>query len=248
MSNQPAISKSEVQVKEETNGEVDLLSRILDEGKLDRDDHQTARGKDMLTEFVQQSSTGRSCRQRIWKRPSNARIAQIDKLISTQLNEIMHHQEFQRLEGSWRGLHHLVSSSETSTMLKIRLLNVSKKELTRDLEKAAEFDQSALFKKVYEEEFGMFGGSPFGAMIGDFEFTNHPDDISLLTKISNVAAAAHAPFISAASPRLLDGTVLTSSAKSGIWRRYSSELNTQNIVHSGIQRIRAMSVCACRTH
>jgi len=93
-------------------------------------------------------------------------------------------------------------NSETGTMLKIRVFNCSKKDLLKDLERAAEFDQSALFKKVYEEEFGTFGGQPFGAMIGDYEFSNHPQDMALLEKISGVAAAANAPFISAASPQL----------------------------------------------
>jgi type VI secretion system protein ImpC len=132
----------------------------------------------------------------------NARIADIDELLSRQLNEIMHAQEFQRLEASWRGLHYLVHQSETSTMLKIRVFNVSKNDLLKDLERASEFDQSALFKKVYEEEYGMFGGAPFGALIGDYEFGRHPQDMALLDQISHVAAAAHAPFIAAASPQL----------------------------------------------
>ena len=129
-------------------------------------------------------------------------IAQLDKKLTEQINLIMHHEDFQKLEGSWRGLHHLVMNSETGTMLKIRVFNVSKKELLKDLEKAAEFDQSALFKKVYEEEFGTFGGAPFGALIGDYEFSSHPQDLSLLEKISNVAAAANAPFTAAAAPQM----------------------------------------------
>src|SRR5262249_60133059 len=115
---------------------------------------------------------------------------------------IMHDPAFQKLEGSWRGLHHLVFESETGTMLKIRVMNVSKKDLLKDLERAAEFDQSALFKKVYEEEYGTFGGAPFGALIGDYEFSNHPQDMLLLEKMSQVAAAAHAPFVAAASAQL----------------------------------------------
>jgi type VI secretion system protein ImpC len=134
----------------------------------------------------------------------NARIADIDELLSRQLNEIMHAPEFQKLEGSWRGLHYLVHQSETSTMLKIRMLNVSKQDLLRDLERAAEFDQSALFKKVYEEGYGVFGGEPIGALIGDYEFGRHPQDMALLEKVSNVAAAAHAPFFAAASPQLFN--------------------------------------------
>ena len=104
----------------------------------------------------------------------NARIAQIDHLLSIQLNEILHHPTFQKLEGSWRGLKYLLDQSETSDKLKIKVLNVTKKELLRDLQRAPEFDQSALFKKVYEEEFGIFGGAPFGALIGDYEFGKRP--------------------------------------------------------------------------
>lgn len=124
-------------------------------------------------------------------------IAQIDKLISTQLSEIMHQEEFQQLEGSWRGLHHLITNSETSATLKIRMLNMSKKELHKDLSKAVEFDQSQVFKKIYESEFGTAGGEPYGAMIGDYQFTNHPNDIETLSLMSNVAAAGFCPFISA---------------------------------------------------
>jgi type VI secretion system protein ImpC len=134
----------------------------------------------------------------------NARIAQIDHLLSLQLNEILHHPQFQKLEGSWRGLAYLLDNSETGVGLKIRVMNVTKKELLRDIEKAPEFDQSALFKKVYEEEYGVFGGAPFGALIGDYEFGKHPEDMALLEGISHVAAQAHAPFVSAASPDLLN--------------------------------------------
>ncbi len=196
-------------VTEEQQGETDLLSRILDEGRLVRDESQTERAKDMIAEFVQQVMQGQMVISKDMEATINARIAAIDKLLSAQLNEIMHAEEFQKLEGSWRGLHHLVHNSETSTMLKIRVMNVSKKDLLKDLERAAEFDQSALFKKVYEEEFGTFGGAPFGTLIGDYEFGNHPQDMALLEKISNVAAAAHAPFISAASAGLFGWDTFT---------------------------------------
>jgi len=108
------------------------------------------------------------------------------------------------LESSWRGLHDMVMNTETSTRLKLRLLNVTKKELLRDLEKAVDHDMSSLFKKIYEEEYGTFGGHPYSCLIGDYYFGRHPQDITLLDKISHVAAAAHAPFISAASPALFD--------------------------------------------
>jgi type VI secretion system protein ImpC len=131
-------------------------------------------------------------------------IGELDKKLSSQLNEVMHHPDFQRLESTWRGLHYLVFNSETGEGLKIRVLNVSKRDLFKDLEKAAEFDQSALFKKVYEEEYGQLGGQPYGMLVGDYEFSRHPEDISLLKMVSNVAAAAHAPFVSAASPKLFN--------------------------------------------
>lgn len=127
----------------------------------------------------------------------------IDEAISKQLAAIMHHPDFQKLEGTWRGMHYLINNSETSAQLKIKVLNVSKKELGKDLERAIEFDQSQMFKKLYETEFGSPGGEPYGALIGDYEFTNHPDDIGMLSKMSNVAAAAFCPFISAAGAGLL---------------------------------------------
>src|SRR5262249_26602516 len=132
------------------------------------------------------------------------RIAAIDQLISDQLNAILHNPEFQQLEASWRGLAYFVMNTETGSSLKIRLLNLTKKELLTDLEKATEFDQSVLFKKVYEEEYGTFGGHPYSCLIGDFEFGRHPQDVKMLEMISGVAAAAHAPFMAPASPKLFD--------------------------------------------
>ncbi len=129
-------------------------------------------------------------------------IEAIDEAISNQLREIMHHEKFQKLEGSWRGLHYLVMNTETGSSLKLRLLNATKKEVAKDLSKAVEFDQSQTFKKIYENEFGSPGGEPYGALIGDFEFTNHPDDIEFLSNMSNAAAAAFCPFLSAADPSL----------------------------------------------
>jgi len=130
------------------------------------------------------------------------RIAEIDDLLTAQVNEILHAEPFQRLEASWRGLHYLVSNCDTSSMLKIRLLNASMEDLRRDLESAVEFDMSVLFHRVYEEEYGMLGGEPYAALIGDYEFSNHPEDVALLERFGNVAAAAHAPLISGASPKL----------------------------------------------
>ena len=137
----------------------------------------------------------------------NNAIKKIDEQISRQINAVTHDPKFQKLEGSWRGLHYLVMNTETSTTLKLRVLQLTKRELHRDLSRAVEFDQSQLFKKIYENEFGIAGGVPYGALIGDYEFTNHPEDLDTLRLTSNVAAAAFAPFIAAASPHLfgLDG-------------------------------------------
>ena len=132
----------------------------------------------------------------------NSAIKAIDETMSRQLAAIMHVPEFQQLEGSWRGLHYLVMNSETSSGLKLKVLNIAKKDLFKDLDKAVEFDQSQIFKKIYESEFGSPGGEPYGALIGDYEFTSHPDDMDLLSNMSNVAAASFAPFLSAAAPSL----------------------------------------------
>ena len=119
----------------------------------------------------------------------NKAIEAIDATISKQLAAIMHTPEFQRLEGSWRGLNQFVMSSETSTSLKIKVFNVSKRDLFKDLDKAVEFDQSNIFKKLYETEFGMAGGEPYGCLIGDYEFTNHPEDVDLLHVTDDVDEA-----------------------------------------------------------
>jgi type VI secretion system protein ImpC len=132
-------------------------------------------------------------------------IAEIDRKLSEQLNQIIHHEDFKALEGTWRGLHHLVQNTETDETLKIRVFNISKKDLAKNLRqyKGVNWDQSPLFKKIYEEEFGTPGGSPFGCLVGDYQFDHTAGDVELLTGISKIAAAAHAPFLSAAAPSLM---------------------------------------------
>lgn len=129
-------------------------------------------------------------------------IAEIDKKLSAQLNEVLHHADFQRLEGSWRGLHYLVDQTETGEMMKVKVMNISKRDLFKDLEKAVEFDQSQLFKKVYEDEYGTLGGSPYGMLVGDYDFGRGAEDISMLKKLGGVASAAHAPFVAAAGAKM----------------------------------------------
>lgn len=133
-------------------------------------------------------------------------VASLDALISKQLAEVMHTESFQKVEATWRGLHYLVSRSETGAMLKLRVLDASKKDLDEDLNKAVEFDQSGLFKMIYEAEYGTFGGAPYSLLVGDYEFGRTPDDIRRLGKLAEVAAAAHAPFIAAADSKLFDLT------------------------------------------
>lgn len=131
-------------------------------------------------------------------------IAEIDRKLTGQVNEILHHADFRKLEGAWRGLHHLVNNTETDEMLKIRVLNISKKDLAKTLKKfkGTAWDQSPIFKKFYEEEYGQFGGAPYGCLVGDYHFDHSPPDVELLAGIAQVASACHAPFISGADPAL----------------------------------------------
>ncbi|MDX2451522.1 type VI secretion system contractile sheath large subunit [Desulfosarcina sp.] len=133
-------------------------------------------------------------------------VAEIDKKLSEQINLIMHHGDFQRLEGTWRGLSHLINNTETDEQLKIRVLNLSKKDLGKTLKKfkGTAWDQSPLFKKMYEDEFGTPGGEPYGCLVGDYTFDHTPKNVEMLSGIAQIAAAAHAPFISAADPGLMN--------------------------------------------
>lgn len=132
-------------------------------------------------------------------------IAEIDRKLSQQINVILHNEEFQKLEGAWRGLHYLVSNTETDELLKIRFMPITKKELGRTLKrhKGTAWDQSPIFKRIYEEEYGQFGGEPIGCIVGDYHFDHSPPDVELLGEMAKIAAAAHCPFISGADPSLM---------------------------------------------
>ncbi len=188
----------EMQAAETELASVSLLDEAISATKQTEPD----RTKELLSTLVGEALKGTVTFSKDVCRSLNAGIQAIDQAISKQLAAIMHHPDFQKLEGTWRGLNYLVMNSETSAQLKLKVLNVSKRELFKDVDRAVEFDQSQIFKKLYENEFGQPGGEPYGALIGDYEFTNHPEDIDLLSKISNVAAAAFCPFISAADPKL----------------------------------------------
>ncbi len=133
-------------------------------------------------------------------------ISELDKKLSAQVNAIIHHEDFESLESSWRGLNYLVNNTETSTSMKIRVLNVSKKDLSKTLKKfkGTSWDQSPLFKKLYEDEYGTAGGEPYGCLVGDYYFNQTGPDLEILKGISQIAAAAHAPFISAADPSMMN--------------------------------------------
>ena len=134
-----------------------------------------------------------------------AMIAALDRKLSEQINVILHHPDFQKLEGAWRGLNYLVNNTETDEMLKIRVLNISKTELGKTLKryKGTAWDQSPIFKRVYEQEYGQFGGEPFGCMVGDYYFDHTPPDVELLGEMGKVSAAAHSPFIAGAGPTVM---------------------------------------------
>lgn len=182
--------------------EAGLLDQIVDQSKVARSESERARARDIITELVREVMQGTVVVSENLSVTLDARVAELDRLISEQLSEVMHHAEFQKLESTWRGLHYLCQQTSTGATMKIQVFNATKKELVKDFKTAIDFDQSALFKKVYEEEFGTFGGAPFGALIGDFDVTRQPEDMYFVEQMSHVAAAAHAPFISAASPEL----------------------------------------------
>src|SRR5262252_5751411 len=179
-----------------------LLDKILREGRLAPTEEERETAKQCVEALVEQVVTKEMKVSTDTEAMLNARIAAIDQALTTQLNEIMHAEAFQKLEGAWRGLKYLVFQTETSTMLKIKVFNISRGDLLKDLRKASEFDQSAMFKKVHDEGYGVLGGAPFGALVGDYEFGRHPDDMEVLEKMSNIASAAHAPFLAAAGTKM----------------------------------------------
>lgn len=179
--------------------EVGLLDQIIAQSKVAKSDAEHRRAKDIISELAREVLDGTVVVSDNLNLTLDSRIAELDRMLSEQLSAIMHAPEFQQLESTWRGLHYLCAQTSTGSTIKIKALNAPKKDLVRDFKSAIDFDQSALFKKVYEEEFGTFGGSPFGTLIGDYQIGRQPEDMYFLEQMSHVAAAAHAPFIGAAS-------------------------------------------------
>ena len=192
---------------------VSLLDDIVSRSKVAKTDTEHARARDIIGELVREVLAGTVVVSENLAANIDARIAEIDQLISAQLSEVLHAPEVQKLESSWTGLHYLCKHTSTGERLKIKLMNATKKDIVKDFRTAIDFDQSALFKKVYEEEFGTFGGAPFGALIGDFEIGRGAEDMYFVEQMSHVAAAAHAPFISAASSELFGLEAFTDLGK-----------------------------------
>jgi type VI secretion system protein ImpC len=180
----------------------DLLDTLVEASRLAVNEAEKAHTRSLIGELVAEVHRGTVGLDRDLASSLDARVAELDQVLSDQVNAILHHPEFQRLEASWRGLKELVGQAETGPMLRIKVLNASKEDLLKDFKAAPDYDQSALFKAIYEEEYGTFGGAPYAALVGDFEFTRSPEDFRLLEELSHVAAAAHAPFIAAAGARL----------------------------------------------
>lgn len=187
----------------ETTEETGLLDQIVERSRVAKSDSEHARARDIISEFAREVMSGTVVLSDNLNRSLDARVAELDRMISEQLSAVMHAPEFQQLESSWRGLHYLCGQTSTSATMKIKVFNATKKELNRDFRSALDFDQSTLFKKIYEDEFGTFGGAPFGALLGDYNIGRQPEDMYFVEQMSHVAAAAHAPFISAADPGLM---------------------------------------------
>jgi len=196
MSNQAA---AEQRQENEALQESSLLEQAISATK----QTERSQAEDLIKTLTEKALSGTVQWDKSLVNSINSAISKIDEAISMQLAKIFHHEKFRQLEGTWRGLKYMVDNTETGASLKIRLFNAKKNELLNDLNKAVEFDQSQLFKKVYENEFGTPGGEPYSALIGDYEFGNHPNDMRMLGEISKVAAAGFCPFISAADASML---------------------------------------------
>ncbi|PIF76415.1 type VI secretion system protein ImpC [Variovorax sp. 54] len=182
----------------------DFSSLLQKEFKPRSDEAKSAVEAAVLT-LAQQALSNSTVIGKDVTRSIQAMIAAIDAKLTDQVNKIIHHPDYQKLESAWRGLHYMVNNTETDENLKIRVMDISKVELAKNLKKfkGAAWDQSPMFKKIYEEEYGQFGGEPFGALVGDYHFDQSPPDVEMLGEMAKIAASAHAPFITGASPNLM---------------------------------------------
>jgi type VI secretion system protein ImpC len=187
-------------------GEVSEFEKLLDRDFKPQGDGQREDIKNAVRILAEQALAQTNLVSDDAVKSIQAIIAAIDAKLTEQINEIIHKEEFRTLEGTWRGLHYLVNNTETDENLKIRVLNVSKKDVGKVLKKykGTAWDQSPLFKQVYEAEYGTIGGEPFGCLIGDYQFDHSPPDVEILSGMAQIAAGAHAPFFAAAQPKLMN--------------------------------------------
>ncbi len=185
--------------------ELDEFSSILKQNFKPRTDTAAKEVENAVSTLVKEALADGSVISEDILDTIDAMIAKLDEKLSAQVNEIIHHPEYQKLESSWRGLAYTVNNTESDATLKVKVMNISKGELDRELRMfpGAKWDQSPVFKKVYEAEFGQLGGQPFGALIGDFYFDHSSSDVRLLRDLGKIAASSHAPFVSSAAPTLL---------------------------------------------
>ncbi|WNJ88323.1 type VI secretion system contractile sheath large subunit [Bosea sp. 685] len=197
--------KSATQAEQTETRDVDEFASLLKQSFKPRSERAASEVENAVSTLVQQALADQSLVKDDVLDTIEEMIAQLDKKLSQQVNAIIHAPEFQQIESAWRGLNYLVMNSETDVTLKIRVMNVSKNELSRTLKlyPGAKWDQSPLFKKVYEQEFGQLGGEPYGCLVGDYYFSHLPQDVQLMRDLSKVAASAHAPFFAAAGPTLM---------------------------------------------
>ncbi|APJ05086.1 EvpB family type VI secretion protein [Silvanigrella aquatica] len=181
-----------------------VLEQALAKSELNKNEEQKNNAKDMLTVFADEVLSEKMAYKKTISHMISERVADIDAILTEQINEIIHNAEFQKLEASWRGLNNLVKFSEPDDQLKIRILDVTKEDILSDSDSAPEFDETGLFKLVYEQEYGTFGGAPYGLLVGDYSFGKSIEDVECMKAISHVAAAAHAPFIAAASHEIFN--------------------------------------------
>jgi type VI secretion system protein ImpC len=195
------MSAGEQEKEAEATSEV-AESSILDAAIAATKHTDEDRAKTLIRTLVEEVNSGTIKIDKNIIKTIESGIAQVDAIVSRQLAEIMHNERFQKLEGSWRGLHYLVRNTETGEHMKLKVLNCTKAVLHKDLTRASEFDQSEIFKKIYRDEFGTPGGTPYATIIGDYEFSHRPQDMECLSLMSNVSAAAFAPFLTAPSPEM----------------------------------------------
>ncbi|HCW46208.1 MAG TPA: type VI secretion system contractile sheath large subunit, partial [Erwiniaceae bacterium] len=203
MSNNP--SQQQQPQQEQQSWNQDEFSALLNKEFRPKSDQARAAVESAVKTLAQQALENSITVSSDAYRTIQALIAEIDEKLSRQVNQIIHHEDFQKLEGAWRGLSYLVNNTETDEMLKIRFMSISKQELGRTLKryKGVGWDQSPIFKKIYEEEYGQFGGEPFGCLVGDYYFDHSPQDVELLGEMARIGAAAHCPFITGTAPSVM---------------------------------------------